>query len=246
MPIGPPFATAQQQAYGYLREKILSGEFASDLKLNPAEIAAALGISRVPVREALLQLDAEGLVTLRPNRSAVVTRLTASEVEELFAIRALLEGLAVKFAMPNLTEEAVCELVALKEGMDRVRHDPRLWINRHNQFHQFICDIGKRRRLAQEIARTRQAVQPYLLMYMSVYRSTEMVGYEHDTVVQALLSGDVAAAETCMRDHVQEAGAGVIKFLEGLERDTAKVPHRAAGAADASAPPAPPRPDAVL
>jgi DNA-binding GntR family transcriptional regulator len=81
-------ATAQHETYRYLRDRILDAELPAEALINPAEIAEHLGISRMPVREALRQLDAEGLVSMRPNRRAVVTRLSVAEVEDLFEMRA--------------------------------------------------------------------------------------------------------------------------------------------------------------
>ncbi len=215
------YVTAQQQAYNFVRQKILSGDYAGGSRLNPEEIAKALAISRMPVREALRQLDAEGLVVMRPNRGALVTRLTAAEVEELFEMRASLEALAARFAAQGMSADALSELRAIKEKMDRARHDPRTWIGRHDEFHQFICDVSRRTRLAQEINRIRTAVQPYLLMYISLYHSMEMEGYEHDALLAAIASGNVDAAEHSMRDHIRRAGAGIIEFLKAREAATA-------------------------
>lgn len=218
------FATAQQHAYSYVREKILSGDYAGGMRLDPAEIAQAVGVSRMPVREALRQLDSEGLVVMRPNRGALVTRLTPLEVEELFEIRAVLEALAVRFAVAELTEDALSELEALKGKMDRVRHDPRLWIGRHNDFHQFISGLGRRTLLARELGRVRTAVEPYLLMYISVYHSTEMEGSEHDALLAAISSRDAEAAASCMLDHVRQAAMGIIEFLKVRETGGADLP----------------------
>ena len=115
MAFEPTLATAQQEAYRYLRERILSGDFPGDTRVNPGEVAELLGISRMPVREALRQLDAEGLVTMRPNRGALVTSLTAAEVEELFEIRTALEVMAVRSAVLAIAPDSLAELTALKD-----------------------------------------------------------------------------------------------------------------------------------
>lgn len=209
-----PFGTAQQHAYSYIREQILSGSYTAGMRLDPVKIAESLAISRMPVREALRQLEGEGLVVMRPNRATTVTSLTPSEVEELFEMRAVLEALAVRFVVSELTDDTISELEMLKGKMDRVRHDPRLWVQRHDDFHQFIVGIGKRFLLAQEIKRVRASVHPYLLMYISVYNETEMKGYEHDELVAAMLSRDASAAEACMLDHIRSAATGVIDFLK--------------------------------
>src|ERR1700691_2436179 len=144
---------AQQYAYAYLRGKIFSGDLVGGMKLNPMEIAASLGISRMPVREALRQLDAEGFVVIRPNRGAVVTQLTIPEIEDLFEMRAVLESLAVRYAMPNLTPDAIEELDLLRGRMDRVRGESQKWLRLHAEFHEFISDLAQRARLASEISR---------------------------------------------------------------------------------------------
>ena len=214
----PALVTAQQEAYRYLRDRILSGDLTGDARLNPAEIAELLGISRMPVREALRQLDSEGLVTMRPNRAAQVKRLTAPEVEDLFEIRTALEVMAVRSVMSALTPEALPDLIALMERMDRARTDPVEWLKRHDDFHEAISALGGRKRLQQELARVHLAIRPYLLMYMKVFDTVEMPGLEHTSLIDALRSGDVARAEETMRMHVANAGEGLVRFLH--ERDT--------------------------
>jgi DNA-binding GntR family transcriptional regulator len=213
-------ATAQQEAYRYLRDRILSGELSGNTKVNPTEVASLLGISRMPVREALRQLHAEGLVTMRPNRTAFVSKLTAREVEELFEIRSALEVLAVRSAMLAMTSDSIAELTALKERMDRARNDPAEWLKRHDDFHQTICTVGGQTRLPQEVGRIRLAIRPYLLMYMKVFNTIEMPGLEHGALLDALASGDVTRAEKEMRDHVANPAKGLIKFLQERDQDT--------------------------
>ena len=210
--------TTQQLACQFLRTRILSGHYSGGDRINPARVAEALGISRMPVREALRQLDAEGLVTIRPNRGAIVTVLTAADVRELFEIRAALEGMAGRLAAPHLSEDVLDDLEYRRIRMDRVRGDSREWLLRHDQFHDFLCRQARRPRLAAEIARHRAAVQPYLAMYISRHGSPEMQGYGHEAVIDALRSGSASRTERCLRDHIMRAARGVIDFLECIER----------------------------
>lgn len=208
-----PFQSAEQHVYLYLRQHILSGELPGGTPINPIEVAAKLSLSRMPVREALRQLDAEGLVTIMPNRRAVVTRLTAAEVEEIFEIRAVLEGLAIRFAVPNFDDARLAELSILNEFLEKAKLDPRSWVQRHAEFHDYIVEVSGRQHLRKQIRRIHNAVQPYLLMYISVYQHTEMVGYEHDNVISFIRSGDPEAAETYMINHVRSASKGVIEYV---------------------------------
>jgi DNA-binding GntR family transcriptional regulator len=212
-----PFQTAEQHVYLYLRQRILSGELPGGTPINPVDVAATLSLSRMPVREALRQLDAEGLVTIMPNRRAVVTRLTAAEVEEIFEIRAVLEGLAIRFAVPNFDEVRLAELEVLNQFLNKARLDPRAWVQRHAEFHDYIVEVSGRQHLRKQIKRIHSAVQPYLLMYISVYQHTEMVGYEHDNIISLIRSGDPAVAEVYMIDHVRSASKGVIEYVTRRE-----------------------------
>jgi DNA-binding GntR family transcriptional regulator len=217
-------ATAQQEAYHFLRDQILSGELTGNSRLNPAEIADQLGISRMPVREALRQLDAEGLVTMRPNRAAFVSQLSAAEVEELFEIRTALEVMAVGHAVRHLTDDSLAELIALKERMDRARNDNFEWVKRHEDFHQAICNISPRKRLAREVARMRIAIRPHLLAYMKIFDRVEMPGLEHSSLIDALASRNVKRAEEEMRQHVANPGMGLIEFLRKRDSEMTTSP----------------------
>src|SRR5579871_541757 len=97
------FTTAEEFAHERLRELILTGELAGGTRLQQAELAARLGISRMPVRQAILRLESEGLVIQRPNRGAFVTLLGPEGILELFEMRSVLEGLALRLAVPQMT-----------------------------------------------------------------------------------------------------------------------------------------------
>ncbi len=217
--------SAEQQVYLHLRDQILNGLLSGGARIKPTDVAAELMVSRMPVREALRRLDAEGLVTIQPNRRAVVTSLTNGEVEELFEMRAVLEALALRFAVPKFTANELNELELLSRFMDQARNDPKTWVERHSQFHDFIVRVSGRQRLRKLIHGIHDTVHPYLLMYISVYNETEMVGAEHDSLVSVIRSGDPSAAEACIQDHIRSAAKGVIDFVSRHEM-TATEPAR--------------------
>jgi DNA-binding GntR family transcriptional regulator len=214
----PHLQQAYLQVYWHLRNQILQGELVGGDRINPAVIGDQLGTSRMPVREALRQLDAEGLVTIRPNRGAIVTTLTAAEVCELFEIRAALEALAARCALSHLTEENLFDLDSIRQRMDRARGQAKLWVERHNEFHDFIVNLSQRPRLNADIKRIRNAIQPHLLLYIDVYKSTEIPGYEHTIVLDAIRSKNAQLLELCIRDHVMSAANGVMTFLEQRQK----------------------------
>lgn len=207
-----------------LRARIVDGTLKPGAPLRQEQIAEKYSVSRMPVREALRQLDSEGLVILRPNRGAVVTQLTAGDVEELFEMRAVFEALAARRALDNLDGAALDELEHLCARMDRSRGDARSWIEHHHQFHNYLCGRSARPRLIAEIDRLRRAVQPYLLMYISVYGTTEMQGFEHEALMAAVRRGDPRRLEDAMREHILSAAHGVIEFVKRQGPDAADRP----------------------
>lgn len=208
-------ATAQQEAYAFLRSRILGGAIRVGTRIDIAGIAEALGISRMPVREALRQLDTEGLVTIRPNRGAVVATLTPAEIEEHFLMRAALEPLALRLAMPRFAPSDMAELRFLAERLEEAEAEPEEWIRRHKALHEFVTGKSGRRHLAREIRRITEAVEPHLVHHIATYRIAELPGHEHRTLVTAIASGDITTAEQAMRDHVLGSAAGILGQMSG-------------------------------
>lgn len=206
--------SAQQQAYRYIRDKIVSGAMPGGTKINPSEVAEILGISRMPVREALVQLDAEGLIVNRPNRGAVVTQLRPEDIEELFEMRAALEGLAARHAAERWTDAELQELELIALRMDNAAAQPQVWVSLHDHFHDFLCSISHRTLLITEIRRIRASVHPYLLLFNQFYERPEMEGAEHRTLIDALRTRNGMLAERAMQHHIHMAAAKVTVFLK--------------------------------
>lgn len=241
-PAIPP--TAQQQAYIHLQDQIVSGALPGSTWLRAEVIARELGISRMPVREALRQLDAEGYVTIRPNRGAVVTNRTPAEVIELFEMRAVLEGLAVRLAVRNATAETWADLELFLARLKRLEAQSTLWVERHDEFHDMLCRLSGRQRLCDEILRLRLAVRPYLRLYTKLHARPEIPGFEHEHIVAAMRKGNLAAAERAVREHIMVNAEAIAHCLPPTrtvpaavvaERAAAKTTRRRSTAKQASA-----------
>ncbi len=204
---------AQQQAYIHLQDQIVSGALPGGARLRAETIAQALGISRMPVREALRQLDAEGYVTIRPNRGAVVTNRTPEEVIELFEMRAVLEGLAVRTAVKNATLEDFEDLELTLQRLRRLEAQSALWVERHDEFHDMLCRLAGRPRLAAEIRRLRLAVRPYLRLFTKTHSRPEIPGFEHDVILTAMKKGNLDRAERAIREHVMANAEAIAHCL---------------------------------
>ena len=215
--------TAHQLAYQFLRERVLSGQYAAGMRLRPEQIAAELGVSRMPVREAVRQLDAQGLLTTLPNRGVVVSKLTPEEVVELFEIRAPLEGLAARFAVEHITDEALLDIGHLLTRMRLVADKHLLWIERHDDLHDRICQLSRRVRLCQMARQLRMQVQPYLRLFTSTGGNPELSAFRHELILDALRARDGDRAESAMREHVMANAHAIAAFV----RDTQRVESKA-------------------
>ncbi len=197
-----PSESAQALCLVYLRDEILSGRLAPGERIRPEVVAARLGLSRMPVREALHQLDAEGLVTLRANRGAIVTRYDPAELAEIFEMRALLEGLCARHAARAATQADIEDLDADCLAMRRAMADPARWVERHEVFHDRLCTLAGRPRAAAEARRLRLMLRPLLHGFAAAERDPEALGHEHEVLVDALRDRDGRRAERLVVAHV--------------------------------------------
>lgn len=227
------FATAHHEALSYLRSRIISGEYQGGMRINSNAVAAKLGCSRIPIREALRQLEAEGFVTMLPNRGASVAVLSPEAVEDLFRIRSSLELLALESAIGRLDETALVELTILKDRMDRVRGDPAVWVEHHDRFHQFISGLAGRDRLQSEIERIHRAVRPYILLYVSSGLMVEEPHNNHQMIVDVLRTGNKKNAMHVMKSHLDGIMSNFIDYLRKREKQgqAEHLPMRAKGRA---------------
>jgi DNA-binding GntR family transcriptional regulator len=209
-----PAASAYEQAYAFLRQRIRDGRLPGGARVKAEEAAAELGVSRMPVREAIRRLDSEGLLTIRPNRGAVVTALGPEEIVELFEMRAALEGVAIRRAVPRFDEDALVELELLLAGLERARRDVDRWIARHNEFHDLICARSGGRRLAAEVQRLRAAVEPYLRIGLD-RAGADGGAAEHRALLEAIRGGDPDVAERVMREHVLSTAHELVAAAPG-------------------------------
>jgi DNA-binding GntR family transcriptional regulator len=206
-------ASAELEAYAYLLNRIRRGELKSGMRLRAEEIASEIGMSRMPVREAFRRLDAEGLLTIRPNRGAIVADFTAAQILELFEIRSVLEGLAMRHAVGNVGGSAIEDLRDLLFRMDRGRHECDQWLKRHWEFHGYICKLSGRVRLVREIEKLHVLLEPQLRFYFINVKKPIGVLQQHQHLIDMLVAGDPDKAEAVMREHVLETAPALIEFL---------------------------------
>jgi DNA-binding GntR family transcriptional regulator len=197
-----PVASAEEEAYRHVLAAIRTGRFKPGLRLVAEDIASEIGMSRMPVREALRRLANEGLVLFRPNRGSIVAGLTVDEIFEVFEMRSVLEGLAVRLAMPRLDSDAFAELDRLLDRMERSGVGSDDWVTRHREFHEYICGFSRRPKLLRQIASLHVTIEPYLRIWFHHAKKPLSAREEHLVIIEALKSGDPAYAERVIAEHI--------------------------------------------
>ena len=205
-----------QSAYRRLLEDIRAGTLLPGARLRETDLADRLGISRTPVREAIRQLEADGLVTHLPRQGATIRSLDHAEVVELYEMRAVLEGTAARLAARAASEIELAELAALNAELAATPAGPQAReVNR--QFHRSLLDAARNRFLLKSMS----ALQKTLLILGPTTladpdRAMAAVA-EHAAVLAALEARDGAGAEAAMRAHVGAALSARLRGMRGRD-----------------------------
>jgi DNA-binding GntR family transcriptional regulator len=187
-----------------LREAITTGRLKARQPLPQAEIAANLKVSHIPVREALRQLESEGLVTYQPNRGATVSALSTSEIREIYEIRALLETGAVRLSAPILPQE---NLVRAAEVLDQAEQadDGATWGKLDMEFHTLVYHLDQRPRLQELITELLRRVDRYWMSYGLMLKYRAAFETEHRALLAALTDRDGEKAAGLLAGHLRGA-----------------------------------------
>ncbi|MBV9167687.1 MAG: GntR family transcriptional regulator [Solirubrobacterales bacterium] len=210
--------TLREQVADHLREEILSSRLAPGVELSEVALARSLGISRGPLREALGQLAAEGLVTIVPRRGAVVKRLTRQEFIDAYQVREALESLAIKLAVPRLSEREKGELHRMAEQMERAaaKANADRFFELNRQFHARLVRASGNSKL--EEVHSQLVAQMGRLMKQSVQLrgGIEQSAAEHRAILEAVDAGDPERAAQLLEDHI-EVPQRVLRSLAAQE-----------------------------
>lgn len=192
-----------------LRDQIIRGEIGEGSQLRQDAIASQYQVSRIPVREALRQLEAEGLITIVPNRGAVVPALSPDDIEELFAIRALLEPEVLKRSIPYLTEEDFGEAEAiLRRYVNELQREDHVsgWGRLNWQFHSTLYSRANQPRFMAVIRNVNNSGERYTRLQLYLTHGIQRANEEHHRILELCRQRDVAGACKLLREHIEYAG----------------------------------------
>jgi DNA-binding GntR family transcriptional regulator len=202
-----------------LRSRILSGDLVPGQRLIEADLLAELDVGRSAIREAFVQLDAEGLVELRHQRGAAVMRLSRRDMAEHFAVRERLEGLAAYLAAERIEMEGHREWLTAQRQLwlrAEMSQNERAHMEENIPFHEGIVRMAGNGRLADALRRMQ--IPAYRQKFMQLFDETHRrrAVDDHLMMIDAMLAGDPQKAEDCARAHVRRTGE-LAQQIEGLD-----------------------------
>jgi DNA-binding GntR family transcriptional regulator len=203
-------ASGRERAYRHLRETVLVDPAVQGTFLNEVELAQDVGVSRTPVREALLLLAADGLIEMVPKRGAYVPPLSGRQIKELMELRTLLEQHAASVTLASRSVPVAAMRAALAEQESLLTGDAhdndaaREFIEWDRQFHQALVDAAGNELIARTYAglRTRQVRVGVAALFRTTDRQRAVCA-EHGRIVEALAANDEDAAREAISDHLR-------------------------------------------
>ena len=197
-----------------LREDILSGKYHSDEELREKTIGDELGVSRTPVREALRQLELEGLVRIIPNKGAVVEGISQEDIKDIYEIRSRLEGLCAKRAAEHITQE---QIEVLEENIFLVdfhaqKGNYSQMLELDNRFHDILYEASQSRMLKQELSNFHHYVQRVRKITLSMPERVVKSNDEHRQILEALKKYDQIQAEQLATYHMLRTIANMDQY----------------------------------
>ena len=201
-----------RDTYERILDEIRAGSLSPGDRLTESDLAERLGISRTPVREAMRQLESDGLITHTPRSGSSIRQLDYSEVSELYDMRAVLESTAARFAARAASDVEVDELVSIHEAMCAATDTQKLGqLNR--QFHRCLLDAARNRFL---LSAVRSIEKTLLILGPSTFNESERTtqsNEEHEQLLNAIGSRNPADAEQAMRKHIESAHRARLRQL---------------------------------
>jgi DNA-binding GntR family transcriptional regulator len=213
--VRPP--TAQEAVLAELRRLLVTGELAPGTPVRQEAVAERLGVSRVPVREALKVLEGEGHIVYLPHRGYVVAELSVADLTEVYRLRELLEAEAVRVAVPRLDDDTVAAIELAAREVDAAgRRGDLAGMTAHNrEFHFLLFDAAGLPRLSRTLRQLWDATDVYRAVYFAGPGNRARVKHDHADLVAALRARDARRAVAVQKAHRDNSVVAVTRAIEG-------------------------------
>jgi len=195
--------TLAEQIAAHLRDDVLAGRLPAGARLSQERLAEQFGVSRVPIRDALRQLQSEGLVVANPRQGMAVAELSAADLEELYDMRLALEPVVARLATPRLR---AADVEAMRRHLDVMNSSGELsteWFAAHVQFHKALNDRSGRERMCRLVESLRAQTERYVRIYwLTIDRAPDELGAEHELIYRAASDGDAEGVAAVVEEHL--------------------------------------------
>lgn len=212
MPAPAVATTTSTAVTQLLRQALDAGRWAAGHPLRQEEIATELGVSRVPVREALFQLQAEGLLEMVPNKGMYVRTLSQAQLHELFHLRRLIEGDVLLEAVPLHTPATINRVETIQAALDKAQAVPD-WIAGDREFHEALYAPAQRDESMAIVRRLRARVDRFYFTRLKPGTRAQGWHEEHHAMIRALRRRDAAAAARVLHRHLEETERSALAAL---------------------------------
>ncbi|WP_242338645.1 MULTISPECIES: GntR family transcriptional regulator [Anaeromyxobacter] len=213
-----------------IEERIVVGEYPPGARLDEMDLAKTFGVSRTPIREALIQLASAGFVEMRPRRGSVVAEIPPERLREMFDVMAELEAACARLAAGRSSDEDRAVLRATHAACEQAMraNDPDAYYRLNEQFHLALYAACHNGFLAEQATQLHRRLRPFRRLQLRVPGRMESSFAEHQLVVEAIGRGDGELAAKHVRAHVEIQGArfaDVVASMAAAARSAArKVP----------------------
>jgi len=214
------YKTRTQLVVETLREKILSGEIKAGQPLRQAALADELNVSRIPVREALLQLEAEGLVAFEPHKGATATELSAEQVDELFELRAMLEADLLTASIPNISDEKLEEAAQLLSKLGKAlgkENAANTWSELNSDYHNCLYSGANRPQTKDLVNTLNKNADRYIRMHLLWAGGISKAESEHTELLELCQARDTEKAVALLKRHILGSRDEIKEFLHQRE-----------------------------
>ena len=203
-----------------IREDILNDVYKNDEKIIEAKVAEEMGVSRTPVREAIKQLELDGLVENIPNRGVIVKGVTAQDIDDIYTMRIAIEGIAARWSVERMTEKSLKDLKNIYELMEfyTVKKDVEKIFDLNTRFHEVIYKASCSRYLEHVLTDFQQFIKSTRERSLASEGRVEEALKEHKKILDAFTAKDRAAAISALVDHIENSKYNASKTIKGATK----------------------------
>ena len=206
------------EVYRLLKKGVLSGYWAPGVRLIEKDLAKTLGVSRIPIREAIKKLESDKLLSITPKKGAIVIKMSPKEIEDIYTVVGCLEGMAAKLAVNNLENDNIKKLKTFIHEMskEQIKGDYKNWLKSNIAFHKLYINACGNSQLINLILEKREWLLRYWILACSKPGLLDKIKIHHEKIMKAFEKRDSERVRNCVEQHNLLVGKETKEYLEKL------------------------------